>query len=151
MINVEKSLLFGPQKITLIMICELGVNILATHQIGLTIKSGKKWVDVSEVKRWKHGILGWDQWQVSQLSTWGSLGLGAGFFLFQRMVSDLQRSTIIDFISSLLLLLLFSLVVSEEDSEKMRKNNNNNKRSDFVLSGKRSFNLLFFKDASINL
>ena len=62
------------------------------------------------------------------------------FFLFQQMVSDLQRSTIIDFISSLLLLLLFSLVVSEEDSEKMRKNNNINKRSDapsdFILSGK---------------
>ena len=37
MINVEKSLLFGPQKITLIMICELGGNILATHQIGLTL------------------------------------------------------------------------------------------------------------------
>ena len=92
-----------------------------------------------KVMAWNHGLR-----SVAGLSAadMGLVGTWSRFLLFHRLVSDLLRNAIIDFISLLLLLLLlFFLVVSEEDSERMRKNKNNNKRSDtpsdFVLSGKK--------------
>ena len=79
-----------------------------------------------KVKAWNHGLR-----SVAGLSAadMGLVGTWSRFFLFHRLVSDLLKNGIIDFIFFFCCCSHFFFILSEEDSERMRKNNNINKKS----------------------